>query len=426
MESEYRYRTLYAIAKRLTSSLAPEEVLNTIVQSIAKAVDAKGCSLMLLFPDRKQLMHTISYGLSKWYLRKGPVISNAIISEVLKGNPVAILDATKDPRVQYKEQAKKEGIASMLSVPLMPDGEVVGIMRVYTSEQRQFSPEEIEFLGSVANLGAIALTKARLHEALGRDLEERSVELSKLEEDKARFLRFLSIAAHDLKAPLTAIQGFLWVMLGGFSGELTDKQRNMLQRSSRRIDELLNLISDLLDIPRIESGQIVQEIEDVSLYQIVKCSCDDLRGQAKEKGVGLKVELPQNLPDIPGSSPRLQQVMTNLVSNAISYTPEGVVTVSVTEEDNDIKVEVRDTGIGIPPEDLSRVFDDFFRAGNVEIRGTGLGLSITRRIVEAHGGNICVESPCLESNTGSKFTFTLPKKREKLNGGDSNESGNKS
>lgn len=426
MESEYRYKTLYAIAKKLTSSLAPEEVLNTIVQSIAKAIGVKGCSLMLLTPDKKQLIHTISYGLSESYLRKGPVMSDAVISEVLRGNPVAIQDTTQDSRIQYKEQAVREGIAAMLSVPLMPDGEVVGVMRVYTSEQRRFSPEEIEFLGSVANLGAIALRKARLHEALGRHLEERSVELSKLEEDKASFLRFLGIAAHDLKAPLTAIQGFLWVMLGGFAGELTDKQRNMLQRSSRRIDELLNLISDLLDIPRIESGQIVQEIEDVSLYQVVKCSCDDLRHQAKEKGVVLEVELPQNLPEIPGSIPRLQQVMTNLVSNAISYTPEGVVTVSVTEEDNDIKVEVRDTGIGIPPEDLSRVFDDFFRASNVEIRGTGLGLSITRRIVEAHGGSICVESPCLESNTGSKFTVTLPKKRETLNGGASNESGNKS
>jgi signal transduction histidine kinase len=412
MESEYRYKTLYAIAKRLTSSLAPEEVLNTIVESIAKAIGGKGCSLMLLSPDKKRLIHTISYGLSKWYLRKGPVRTDAIISKVLKGKSVAIRDATQDPRVQYQEQAKREGIASMLSVPLMPDGEVVGIMRVYTSEQRQFSPATIEFLGSVANLGAIALSKARLHEALGRSLEERSVELSKLEEDKARFLRFLSIAAHDLKAPLTAIQGFLWVMLGGFSGELTDKQRNMLQRSSRRIDELLNLISDLLDIPRIESGQIVQETKEVALCQVIERCCDDLRHQAKEKGVELKVELPQSLPEIPGSSPRLQQVMTNLVSNAINYTPEGAVTVRVTEGDSDIKVEVMDTGIGIPSEDLPRVFDDFFRASNVEIKGTGLGLSIARRIVEAHGGDICVESPCLENNTGSKFTLTLPKKRK--------------
>ncbi|GAI48661.1 unnamed protein product, partial [marine sediment metagenome] len=133
---------------------------------------------------------------------------------------------------------------------------------------------------------------------------------------------------------------------------------------------------------------------------------------ALEKGVKLKVELPQSLSKIQCSSPRLQQVITNLVSNAINYTPEGVVTVRVTEGHKDMQVEVIDTGIGIPPQDLPRVFDDFFRASNVEAKGTGLGLSIAKRIVEAHEGSIYVESPCPESNTGSKFTFTLPKKRK--------------
>ena len=241
-------------------------------------------------------------------------------------------------------------------------------------------------------------------------LEQASTEIAKLEEEKSRFLRFLGIAAHDLKAPLTAIQGFFWVMLGGFAGELTDKQRNMLERSSRRINELLNLISDLLDIPRIETGQIVPEMKEISLRQVVSSSLHDLQNQAKEKGIKLKAELPQALPKIRGSSPRLQQVITNLVSNAINYTPEGVVTIRVSESNKDIQVEVMDTGIGIPPDDLPRVFDDFFRASNVEIKGTGLGLSIVKRIVEAHGGRIWVESPCPESNTGSKFTFTLPKK----------------
>jgi len=251
--------------------------------------------------------------------------------------------------------------------------------------------------------------RERLIEEKTGELELASREVAKLEEEKSRFLRFLGIAAHDMKAPLTAIQGFIWVMLGGFSGELTDKQRNMLERSSRRINELLNLISDLLDIPRIETGQIVSEMKEVSLRQIIKSCCDDLREQAKEKGVKLKVELPEGLPKVRGSSPRLQQVITNLVSNAINYTPEGVVTVRVTERSNDIQVEIMDTGIGIPPEDLPHVFDDFFRASNVEVKGTGLGLSIARRIVEAHGGSIWVESPCPGSNTGSKFTFTLPK-----------------
>ncbi|MFC2017240.1 sensor histidine kinase [Chloroflexota bacterium] len=257
----------------------------------------------------------------------------------------------------------------------------------------------------------VQLRESLLQQRTG-ELEQASSEIAKLEEEKNRFLRFLSIAAHDLKAPLTAIQGFLWVMLGGYSGEISDKQRNMLERSTRRINELLNLISDLLDIPRIETGQIVQEMKEISLREVVKRSLDDLRNLAKEKGVKLKVELPETLPKIHGSSPRLQQVMTNLVGNAINYTSEGMVTIMVREDDRDIRTEVIDTGIGISPDVLPRVFDDFFRASNVETKGTGLGLSIAKRIVEAHGGRIWVESPCPESNTGSKFTFTLHKKSE--------------
>jgi len=245
------------------------------------------------------------------------------------------------------------------------------------------------------------------------ELQRASVEIAKLEEEKSRFLRFLGIAAHDLKAPLTAIQGFLWVMLGGYAGELSDRQKNMLERSSHRIKELLSLISDLLDIPRIDTGQLVQEMKQVSLSQVVRASLGDLRDLAKQKGVKLKVELPQGLPKIRGSAPRLQQVVTNLVNNAINYTPEGSVTIRVNEEDNEIRVEVLDTGIGIPPQDLPRMFEDFFRASNVATKGTGLGLSIAKRIIEAHGGRIWVESPCLETGKGSKFTFTLLIDRER-------------
>lgn len=241
------------------------------------------------------------------------------------------------------------------------------------------------------------------------ELEKASKEIAKLEKERNRFLRFLGIAAHDLKAPLTAIQGFLWVMLGGYVGELTEKQRNMLERSSLRIKELLNLISNLLDIPRLEMGQIVQEMKEVSLSEIIKTCCDDWHSIAEEKGLKLEVAVPQSLPPIRGASSRLQQVMANLLDNGIRYTPEGKVTVRVTEKEKEIQVEVMDTGIGIPPQDLPRIFEDFFRGSNVETKGTGLGLSITKRIVESHGGKIWVESPCPETNKGCKFTFTLPK-----------------
>ncbi len=254
----------------------------------------------------------------------------------------------------------------------------------------------------------VALREHLLAEKTG-ELERASSEIGKLREEREKFLRFIGIAAHDLKAPLTAIQGFLWVLLGGFAGQISEKQKNMLERSSHRITELLTLISDLLDIPRIETGQIVQEMKEILLLQVLKDSIEGQRNLAEEKGINLKVELPEVIPPIIGSAPRLQQVITNLVNNAIRYTPEGTVTVRVRDQGNELLIEVVDTGIGIPREDMPRLFEDFFRGSNVEIKGTGLGLSISRRIVEAHGGKIWAESPCPETKTGCKFSCTLPK-----------------
>lgn len=412
MKAEQRFKILYEIAQELNSNLAPEEVLRTIVKTVCNAADVKGCSLMLLTPDQQQLIHTIAYGLSNWYVRKGPVRVDAAIAQALGGKPVAILDATSDPRVQYREQAKREGVVSMLSLPLMRRGEVIGIARIYSSERREFSAQETDFFSALANLGAIALERAELHESIDKDLAVCRIERSNLEEEKQQFLRFLSIAAHDLKAPLAAIQSFLGVMLGGFVGELSEKQKHMMQRASQRITELLKLISDLLDIPRIEMGQLVQEMEEVSLAQIINCFAEEGLSLAKQRGIEFSVDISPDLPSINGASPRLQQVIANLVNNAINYTSEGEVVIRAREADSEVLVEVADTGCGIPPDDLPRVFEDFFRARNVETTGTGLGLSISKRIVEAHGGRIWAESPCPETGKGSKFCFTLPKKSQ--------------
>ncbi len=243
-------------------------------------------------------------------------------------------------------------------------------------------------------------------------LQEKTREVGRLEEEKTQFLRFIGVAAHDLKAPLAAIQSYIGVMLGGFSGELNEKQKTMLERSSARINDLLHLISDLLDIPRIETGQIIPEIKQMSLVQVAKDCLDDQRKLAEEKGLKLEAELPENCAEIRGSAPRLQQVITNLLHNALAYTASGSVTLRVKECKDDIVVEVEDTGIGVPAEDLPKLFADFYRGSNVETKGTGLGLSISKRIIEAHGGKIWAESPCRESNKGSRFTFTLPKNCE--------------
>jgi two-component system phosphate regulon sensor histidine kinase PhoR len=150
-------------------------------------------------------------------------------------------------------------------------------------------------------------------------------------------------------------------------------------------------------------------MREVSVNEVVKQGTEGLDNLARQKGLVLKVELPESSPKIYGASRRLQQVVTNLTSNAINYTRDGTVLVKLLDGDNDVRVEVVDSGIGIPPDDLPRLFNDFFRGSNVGAKGTGLGLSISKRIVEAHGGKIWVESPSPETGKGSKFTFTLPK-----------------
>jgi signal transduction histidine kinase/CRP-like cAMP-binding protein len=241
-------------------------------------------------------------------------------------------------------------------------------------------------------------------------LEETNRKLMEL--DRLRTY-FLGMVSHDLKAPLVAIESYLQVILGGFAGEINEEQREMLDRSSHRIGELLNLISDLLDVSRIEAGQIAKEFKPMSLSEVVEGSLEDVQAMAKEKGMKLYVEVPEELPVIQAAPHRLRQVLNNLLSNAIKFTPsEGLITISVEDKRDYLQVVVMDTGAGITSEDLPYVFDEFFRGRNVERTGAGLGLSIAKKIVEAHGGKIWAESPCTADGEGSKFTFILPKIRE--------------
>ncbi|MFC2024033.1 GAF domain-containing protein [Chloroflexota bacterium] len=163
------YEGLYDVAAQINSARTPEDVLSSLVENVAGTLDAKGCSIMLLTPDRKRLLHTAAHGLSDWYIRKGPLMAEKSIAETLRGTPVAIFDASTDPRIQYPEQQAKEGVASILSIPMLLRDEVIGVMRVYTSESRYFSAEEIYFVSAVANLGAIALENAELYEFVHQD-----------------------------------------------------------------------------------------------------------------------------------------------------------------------------------------------------------------------------------------------------------------
>lgn len=252
----------------------------------------------------------------------------------------------------------------------------------------------------------------RILEEDERELQRISGEVNRLKDERTRFIRLLNVVTHDLQAPLVAVQSCISYVLDGYAGEATEGQKDWLQRGSRRIDGLLVLITDLLDIPRIELGQLKKEMTELALNEIVNRSLEGLEMLAKRKGLQFSVELPQTSPVIFGSGRRLQQVITNITNNAINYTKEGKIKISLAENEKEIRVDITDTGIGITPQDLPKLFDEFYRGSNVESKGSGLGLSIAKRIIIAHNGNIWAESPDSETGRGSRFVFTIPKQKK--------------
>ena len=248
---------------------------------------------------------------------------------------------------------------------------------------------------------------SRANEARGRELEELNEKLRKL--DAAR-TRFIVTVTHELRAPVTTIISSLELTLGGYAPQ--DKQREVLRRAEARAHELLDLIRDLLELTKARQIEIVGEGEPIQVADVLDSVAELMRVEADHKDLFLSVDTALDVSPVMANAEQIKVVWTNLISNAIKYTePGGIVVVSLSENPDYVVGTVRDTGIGIPAEDLSRIFEEFYRADNARamvLRGTGVGLSIVKRIVESYGGKIWVES---ELGRGSKFSFALPKVR---------------
>jgi len=296
-------------------------------------------------------------------------------------------------------------------IDVVTEGQVFGWSAIVEPHQLTMSARCIEKTKVIALDGTELLQLFEEDSYMGYRVMERIVGIvsSRFSNVRDTLAHILSIASHDLKAPLAAVESYHQVILGGYAGEITEKQKDMLLRSSERMKELLNLIDNILDISRIDAKEL--KMEAISLLKVVESTSEVIQTLAKEKGIQFNTEVSRDLPLITGAPDRLQQVLTNLLGNAVKFTPEGgSVTLRANEEANEVLVDVIDTGVGISPEELPRIFDDFYRGMKVNSAGAGLGLSIAKKIVEAHGGKISVESPCPETGVGSKFTFTLPKK----------------
>ena len=221
---------------------------------------------------------------------------------------------------------------------------------------------------------------------------------------------FIAMVAHELRAPIATVEQQLTVIMSSMAGELNEKQGQLIARARERTRGVLTLIKDLLDLSKIEAGKMVQYKEPLSLTEVINRVAEIMKTDAHEKNIHIEFLLPANIPTIHADRNSMEGILTNLISNAVKYTPAGgTVTITLNDHDGFVKVSVADNGIGIKSEDIPRIFDKFYRVKSSETRqivGTGLGLSIVKSIVEAHLGTISVES---EEGRGTTFNVLLPK-----------------
>jgi signal transduction histidine kinase len=265
----------------------------------------------------------------------------------------------------------------------------------------EFPESTVKLMQTFASQSVLAIQNARLF----REVEEQGHALAEASRHKSQFLANMS---HELRTPLNAVLGYAELLADGIYGELGEKARGVLERIQSNGKHLLGLINDVLDLSKIEAGQLALAIDDYAMPAVVHSVVSATESLAKSKGLSLVTSVPRVLPMGRGDERRLTQVLLNLVGNAIKFTDKGSVGIEVTLANNCFELAVKDTGPGIAEADQARIFEEFQQVDNSNTRqkgGTGLGLAISKRIVEMHGGTLTVDS---ELGKGSTFRVVVP------------------
>ena len=380
-------------------------VLNTLVESAARLCEADMASI----PRHAGAIfdQVATYGYTRDFqelLERNPFRpgrGTATGRAVLEGKTIHIPDVLDDPEYEFLEAQRVGGFRTILCVPLMREGSAIGVLALVRRSVRPFTAQQIGLVETFADQAGIAIENVRLFD----EIQDKSRQLEEASQHKSQFLANMS---HELRTPLNAILGYTELMADGAYGEPSEKMMGILKRLEANGRHLLGLINDVLDLSKIEAGQLVLELSDYSVQDIAQTVRSTLEPLAADKKLAFKLELAPELPAGHGDGRRLTQVLINLVGNAIKFTDAGEVAIKAEANNGSFHVSVRDTGPGISAADQARLFQEFQQADNAITRkkgGTGLGLAISKRIIEMHGGKIWVE---LQVGQGSTFAFKLP------------------
>ena len=400
-----RLTALNEIFQQLSTSLDLQHVLQTVVTASCRVLEADVAFVSLVEEDGRRLRPAAVHGMDSVSLAdvRWPMEDELVTTMLETGRPYVFTPSFPPPE-QYRlflTTLQHEGIVCGASVPLLLNGRPIGFLDVGHREPRDYSAEDLTFLSALGQEAAIAVRNARLYQAEKRQVEQ----LQALERLQAGFV---SSVSHELRTPLTILMTSLALLREQGEACSAEMRRELLETIEHHAKRLEGLVADLLEVTRLEAGQVTLSRQPTDLRALVKRTAQAFVPLMQERAQTIALDLPPRLSPVSVDRRRIEQVLNNLLSNAHKFTPRGGhIQVSVREREEAVEVSVQDDGPGIPPQEQEHIFDRFYTLSTGRSpAGVGLGLYIARQLVSLHGGSIGVES---QPGAGSRFYFTIPK-----------------
>jgi signal transduction histidine kinase/CheY-like chemotaxis protein len=397
---------LREVGEAVSSSLDLDEVLEQIVTNAVRLTGTDGGSIMEYDDEEEAFRVRTAYGSSPDLLEQLRAItirreSTLVGRTAMERRPLEVPDLAETELDPHLEILYRDGWRSVLAVPMLRDDRMIGVLVIRRRTPGTFPSDMFELLRTFASQSALAIVNARIF----RELETKTRELEVASRHKSEFLASMS---HELRTPLNAVIGFSEVLIDRMFGEINERQDEYLHDIWNSGRHLLELLNEILDLSKVEAGQMVLEPTTFSVGSALEYALSLVRERAAAHAITLTVEVADDAGLIEADELRFKQVVLNLVSNAVKFTPDGgSVRVRAERDGDELSVAVTDTGIGVAPEDQERIFESFQQGGRgaPKEEGTGLGLTLSRRIVELFGGRIWLSSTV---GSGSTFGFAIP------------------
>jgi PAS domain S-box-containing protein len=395
-------RALHEINLASTSSLDVETLLDRLLEKVDLLLPYSAATIRLFNQETRRLDHVACRNIDEaaWKSRTSAArhqLGRAILETK---TPLSVPNMQMQPRSTHRQMLSKEGLVSFLGVPLIAKDEPLGVLSIYTKTEHTFSKDEIEFLSTLASQASAAIHNAQLYERAKRQ----AVELEKANKVKSEFLGLMS---HELRTPLNAILGYAAALRDKMFGEINPQQEEALSKVESQSYDLLAMITRVLEATKIESEALSVDNQEIDLVEFL----NDLRRSYDfplPENLELVWDYPAQLPIVKSDRVKVKHILQNLINNAIKFTEKGRIVITARITGGALVLKVRDSGIGIPPDNIAEIFGMFRQVDSSDTRsygGVGLGLYLVKKFVDLLGGSVEVESVPAR---GSAFTVTLP------------------